>query len=227
MKLLISQPFYCLSMEVTQMTLHKQIIGKFRYLSHDKVLRDMGYFNLKSGHKTLQKFLDTADIYIWLKKGNYDLKYSSEQFIEKLIETLDLTSIGRDELNQYYRRLDAISMMRKAPYIFVDTHFKRANQPIFSLGFMEGRRNIGIDKELLVFKNEKDIFETIGKIVKNHYITSNGKLPLWGKIYNYVYHDTDGKKIIFNPNGTLSLDHHNITENRAELRIGNQKINIT
>ena len=192
--------------------------------NHDELLRTMGYHNLKAGHKTLQKFLETDDIYLFLKNGSFDMKYNSEAFLKALLKALDLTSVGKDELKQYNKRLDAIRAMRNRPYIFIDTHFKRANQPIFSLAFMEGRRNIGIDKELLVFKSESEILEIIGSIVKNHYISSDGKLPLWGKIFTYIYHNTDSKKFIFNPDGTLSLDHHNITENRAELRIGNQII---
>jgi len=192
--------------------------------NHDELLRTMGYRNLKTGQKTLLKFLDTNSIYLWLKNGNYDMKYNSEEFLQHLLEALDLTSEWDDELRRYKRRLDAIRTMRNRPYIFIDTHFKRANQPIFSLAFMEGRRNIGIDKELLVFKSESEILEIIGSIVKNHYISSNGKLPLWGKIFTYIYHNTDGKKFIFNPDGTLSLNQDEISESRAELRIGNQII---
>ncbi len=206
------------------MTLHKQITQKLEEVSHNDVLKSMGYHNLKVGHKTLQKFLDTDTIYLWLKTGNFDMKFNSEAFLKALLEALDLTSEGNDELKQCNRRLNAIRAMRNIPYIFIDTHFKRANQPIFSLAFMEGGRNIGLDKELLVFKSESEILEIIGSIVKNHYISSDGKLPLWGKIFTYIYHNTDGKKFIFNTDGTLSLNHHNITENRAELRIGNQTI---
>ena len=192
--------------------------------NHDELLKTMGYYNLKTGQKTLLKFINTDSIYLWLKHGNYDMKFNSEEFLQHLLKALDLTSVGNDELKQYNRRLDALRAMRNTPYIFIDTHFKRASQPIFALAFMEGRRNIGIDKELLVFKSEKEILKIVGSIARNHYISSNGKLQLWGEIYTYVYHDTDGKKFIFNPDGTLSLDHHNITENRAELRIGNKII---
>ncbi len=192
--------------------------------NHDELLRTMGYHNLKVGHKTLQKFLDTDNIYLWLKNGSYDMKYGSESFLEALLKALDLTSERDDELKQYKRRLDAIRAMRNRPYIFIDTCFKRKGEPIFVLAMLEGRRRIPIDKELLVFKSEKETLEIIGGIVKNHYISSNGKLQLWGEIFTYIYHNTDGKKIVFNPDGTLSLNQDEISESRAELRIGNQII---
>jgi len=208
------------------MTLHKQIKLKLEHTNHEELLRDIGYHNLKAGHKTLQKFLEIDDIYLWLKNGNFDMKYNSEEFLQHLLEALDLTSVGKDKLKQYNRRLDAIRDMRNTPYIFIDTHFKRACQPIFVLGLMEGRRNIGIDKELLVFKSKSEVRALIGDIVKNHYLVSEGKIPLWGKIYNYVYHHTDGKKYIFDTDGTLSCDQSEISESRAEIRLGNQKLNF-
>ena len=189
---------------------------------HDEVLRTMGYRNLKTGQKTLLKFLNTDSIYLWFKNGYFDMKYNSEEFLQHLIEALDLTSEWDDELKQYKRRLDDIRAMRNRPYVFIDTHFKRQSEPIFVLVMLEGRRRIPIDKELLIFKSEKEIFEIIGVIVENHYISSSGKLQLWGEIFNYIYHNTDGKKFIFNPDGTLSLNQNEISESRAELRIGNQ-----
>ncbi len=193
------------------------------HTNHDELLKTMNYHNLKIGHKTLQKFLETDDIYLFLKNGSYDMKYNGEEFLQHLFKALDLASVGKDELKQYKRRLDAISAMRNTPYMFIDTHFKRKGEPLHVLAFIEGKRNIVIDKELLVFKSELEVLKIIGNIVKNHYILSNGKLQLWGEIYNYVYHHTSGKKFVFNPDGTLSQNHSEIFESRAELKIGNNK----
>lgn len=99
------------------MTLHKQITQKLGQTNHDELLRTMGYHNLKAGHRTLQKFLATDNIYLFLKNGSYDMKYGSNEFLKHLLKALDLTSLGKDKLKQYNRRLDAISAMRKAPYI--------------------------------------------------------------------------------------------------------------
>ena len=206
------------------MTLHKQITQKLEQTSHDDLLRTMGYYNLKAGHKTLQKFLGTDTIYLWLKIGNYDMKYDSEAFLRALLKAVDFpASLAEDEIQESQKRLGCIARMKKS-YIFIDTHFKRSGVSIFVLAMMEGRRHISIDKELLVYKSKTEIFEEIGKIIRQHYLTHEGRLDLWGEIYTYVYHHSDGNKTIFNPDGTPSEDHEDIPESRAELRIGNKKI---
>ncbi len=206
------------------MTLYKQITQKLEKVSHDEVLRAMGYYNLEVGQKTLQKFLDTDTIYLWLKTGNFDMLHSSEGFLVALIKAIDFPeSFAKDEIKEAKKRLDHISKM-KEPYLFVDTHFKRKNEPVFVLAILEGRRHIFIDKELLVDKSREETFEIIGEIIRQHYLEHEGRLDLWGGIYMYVYHHSDGNKYIFNPVGILLEDHEDIPESKAELRIGNQKI---
>ena len=206
------------------MTLHKQITQKLEQVSHNDVLKSMGYHNLKAGHKTLHKFLDTATIYLWLKIGNYDMKYDSETFLGALLNALELPiSLVEKEILEYQKRLGYIARMKES-YIFIDTHFKRSGEPLHVLAVLGGRRHISIDKELLVYKSETEIFKEIGRIIQKHYLLHEGKLKLWGEIYTYVYHHNDGNKYIFNPDGTLSEDHEDIPESKAELRIGNQKI---
>lgn len=206
------------------MNLLYTIKQKLEQTNHNELLKTMGYHNLKAGQKTLQKFLETDNIYLWLKNGNFDMKYNSEKFLQQLLKALGLTSVGNDELKQYKRRLDAISAIRNTPYIYIDTHFKRACQPIIALACMEGRRNIHLDKELLVFKSELEVFALVSDIVKNHYLASEGKILLWGKIYNYVYHHTNGKKYIFDTDGELLQNQDEILESRAVLKIEDQII---
>ena len=204
------------------MNLFYTIKQTLEHTNHDEVLKTMGYNNLQKGHLTLKQFLDTGTTYLWLKKGTYDLKYNSEEFLKQLLKALDLTSIGKYEIKQYSRRLDAISAMRNTPYIFVYTHFKRKGESLHVMAFMEARRHIHIDKEQLVFKSESEALDIIGNIVKKHYFLCEGKLPLWGEICNYIYHNSDGKKFVFNTNGVLLQKHSEISESRSELRIGNQ-----
>jgi len=206
------------------MTLDKQITQKLEQVSHNELLITMGYHNLKTGHKTLQKFLNTDTIYLWLKIGNYDMKYDSEAFLRALLKALELPiSLVKEEIQKSQKRLGCIARMKES-YIFIDTHFKRSGVSVLVLAMMEGHRHISIDKELLVYKSKTEIFKEIGKIIRQHYLAHEGKLDLWGEIYTYVYHHSDDNKYIFNPDGTLSEDHEDIPESKAELRIGNQKI---
>ena len=88
-------------------------------------------------------------------------------------------------------------------YIFVNTNFKRKSEPIFALAFCEYKRHISLLKDDLVFKTDPEIFEIIGAIVKQHYISSNGVIALWGNIENYKYHHKDGNSYIFDTNGNI------------------------
>ncbi len=60
------------------MNLLYTIKQKLEQVNHDELLKTMGYYNLKTGQKTLQKFLKTDDIYLWLKKvSSVKLKYTT------------------------------------------------------------------------------------------------------------------------------------------------------
>ena len=205
------------------MTLFKTIKKKAANYPKEVLLKKMGYYNIKAGEKRLDSLLKTDHLYPWLKKGGFDMKYSSEEFLYRLAEILGLSDDMQKHMKRYQKRLDALSKM-KQPYIFIDTHFKQKSEPIFALGCMEGRRNIGIDKEHLVFKGLDEVLEYIGGMISTQYIQSGGTLPLWGKIYTYVYHHTDGSRYVFDTDGNLKEDIEKIIESKAVLRIGNKKI---
>jgi hypothetical protein len=206
------------------MTLHQQIVHTLKKHPHDEVLKNMGYKYLKTGEKTLQKFLGAKSIYLWLKTGNFDFYHDSMSFLRALIEALSFSSTRAEETIETSRkRLECIEKMQ-TPYLYIDTHFKRKSEPLHVLAMMEGYRHIKIDKELLVFKSKKECFNEVAKIIRQHYLAHKGKLKLWGNIYTYVYHHTDGKRYIFLPNGERTNDALSITESKAVLRIGSQKI---
>ncbi len=89
--------------------------------------------------------------------------------------------------------------------MFVETNFKRANQPIFALAIMEGKRNFKIDR--YKFKNKDEELEFVKDFVKKHYKENNGKIELWGKIKHYVY-----KSDWFNKYLIIDIDGNIITE---------------
>jgi hypothetical protein len=103
-------------------------------------------------------------------------------------------------------------------YIFVNTNFKRKNEPIFVLAALEHRRRLSLPKDDLVFKTDEEIFKIIGNLVKNHFIKTGGKLDLWGKIANYNYHHKDGKSYVFDTNGNMVAD-EKVIESKAILSL--------
>ena len=89
----------------------------------------------------------------------------------------------------------------KDSYIFVNTNFKRASQPIFALAFCESQRNIAFDKNKFIFKNDNEIFILVSDIIQEHFRITKGKIGIWGDIVNYVYHHSDGETYVFDING--------------------------
>ncbi len=206
------------------MTIHQQIKEKLIIHSEDEILTKMGYYNLKTGRETLQKFLDSKDIYHWLKCGNFDMKYGSRAFLEKLTEVLTLPNEAiKEEIERAKVHQDRISAMRN-PSVYVDTHFKRKNEPVFALAMMESKRRIKIDKEWVLDMNLEEVLESIGGIIREHYAGAEGKLPIWGKIYSYCYCHIDESRYIFDTEGSLAKDTEEIIESKATLKVGNRDI---
>ncbi len=106
----------------------------------------------------------------------------------------------------------------KNSYIFVNTNFKRTSQPIFALAFCESQRNIALDKNNFIFKNDNEIFILVSDIIQEHFSITKGKIGIWGNIVNYVYHHSDGKTYVFDTNGQ-QIEEINVVEGRAVLRL--------
>lgn len=154
--------------------------------------------------------------------------YDRVVFIEKLSKHEDFSKLDR-------RRIEAIERdvcIRKffgrdkvhfdhsvlSPYIFVDTGFRRASQPIFVLAMLENRRRIGVERERC---NDLDY---VGRLAVAHYREQQGELMLWGPIQHYHYHDGRGKVYIAGPDGRFfeSTGSGDCGEGRATLSVAMQ-----
>ena len=196
------------------MKLHKIIKQKLSESSVDTVIKQMGYSSLKVGRKTLKAFLNSKNVYEWLKEGHYDLKYASEPFVWKLVEVLDISlDIARADIEKAKKRYRSLSAM-KDPYLRAETNFRRNGEFIFALMFASAKSRISIHKESLVYKNDEDIFKQIGKKIRNHYKEYKGDLPIFGKIKYYCYDHTDGKTYRFNIDGKLFNENNAIKEEK-------------
>ena len=206
------------------MTLHQQIKKQVSKISAEELLKKMGYQNPGIGRKALKSLCDAPSIYEFLKEGHFDFKYGSEDFLRKLGEVLDIPQeLLENEIAKDKNRIGAIAKMEQ-PYIFVNTRFRRNNEPIFALALMERTRNIQIDKELLFEKNKSEILGLVSQMIQEHYAETDGKLPLWGKIHNYIYHHIDGSKFIFGVDGKLQDCEEIPFESKAELLYKNKNI---
>ncbi len=184
-----------------------------------EVVLKMGYQKAEKGLKTMNAFLKSKSMYDWLSSGHYDLKYTAEQFVEKLCSTLDLApNLLNDELANYEKTVKEYQKWEEA-YIFVNTNFKRQSQPIFALALMENYRLIFPNEEKLIFKSDKEVLAIISDFVSSHYQSNKGELKMWGKIDNYIYHHCDSKTYTFDIKGKLLKDAPGISEDHATISL--------
>jgi len=199
---------------------------KLAPIDEEKLLKEMGYHNLAKAKERLHSLLEAADLEAWLESGAYDFLYSSRGFLRRLFEILELPS---QPLEEEFRRIDAkkeaLAKMQ-APYIFADTNFRRRNEPIFVLAFLECKRRIPLDKRDVAEMPLPQVLSKVSQIVRRHYEQSGGKLTVWGPIHRYVYHHTDGSTFVFDHEGNLLTDSEPVEESRAELTLKGKPIDI-
>lgn len=187
---------------------------------HNKTLiaKELGYSNSTKFEITLNKFLQFSTLYEWFQCGHYDLVNTAEDFFIKLSKAL---KIDEDTINN---EIENITLYKKEiekfkdSYIFVNTNFKRKNEPIFALALCENQRRISLYKiENLLFKTMDEIFEILSKEIKKHYLENSDKLGIWGKIVSYQVHIFD-TIYIFDTNGNLKSNDVIVFENKATLK---------
>jgi hypothetical protein len=181
--------------------------------------KELGYSSSTKFEKTLNKFFEFSILYEWFLCGHYDLVNNAEDFFIKLSKAL---KIDENIINQEIEKI-AIYKQEiekfKDSYIFVNTNFKRKNEPIFALALCENIRRISLyKKENLLFKTTKEIFEILSKEIQEHYSQNSNTLGIWGKIISYQVHLFD-TIYIFDINGILKSNDVIVFENKATLEI--------
>ena len=152
----------------------------------------------KASHR-IQRVIDDPNL--GLDAGLFDLKYSDEEFLKRLCEVLCLdTETAWREIKKISDGLFEIRT-RYQPWIWVDTGFKRVNEPIFALAAMEQFRRIPIP-ELAGLPLDEQI-EKVKKWIVRHYQENGGALMIWGKIQKYWFHYGEDQVIAFSPDGTV------------------------
>jgi len=207
---------------MTTIELLDQIKSRIETAEKETIVKALEYNNKKNGLKRLNALISTENIEEWLKKNGYDFCHSNESFLLKLCDILGFDKADYlKPITKISDRLNAIHRM-PIPHIFINTNFKRKGQPIFQLAVLEGRRRIFIDR-VKVFDSCDDGLSMAKKKVTRHYQETQGVIPMWGKIDNYIYHVAD-KAYVINPTGEVESDKSDIFESKATISIGNRPI---
>lgn len=184
--------------------------------SPDELLRRMGYGRVNAQRRArLVRVLD--DDLLGMDDGEFDFRFDSLGFARALCEALelpvDMVEQGISDLHQSVARRRAY-----APSMFVDTGFKRKNEPVFVLAAMESKRWISFER---TFRDLPAIQQICiaGKRAKEHFEVHDGVLPLWGEIQRYVF--------FYAPEITLYLNTHGqVVENESEARIHRARLSV-
>jgi len=96
-------------------------------------------------------------------------------------------------------------------YLYIETNFKRKNEPLFVLASLESRRYIPVDDIQGVLLNDQ--LKYIQKLIRSHHAEQT-VLYLWGEISQYVYFYGEKTIIIFSTSGEVVNVFH-ITRNNT------------
>lgn len=196
----------------------EDIKEKIKLQNKTLISKELGYSNLTKLEKTLNKFLQFENLYQWFEKGHYDLVNTAEDFFIKLSKALkiDENTINNEikNITLYKHEVEKF----KDSYIFINTNFKRKNEPIFALALCENQRRISLyKKENLLFKSTDEILEILSIEIKKHYLQNSDNLGIWGKIVSFQVHLFD-TIYIFDTNGNLRSNDVIVFESKATLK---------
>ena len=137
----------------------------------------------------------------FITKGHFDWAHSSETLILALSKHFGLNI--EDELNAAKIRYDERAKFRGS-YIYIDTNFKRKNEPMFALAMVQHLRYISLTPFLdeLCFKTLDEQLNIISKVVKDYYYKTKS-LSVFGEITGFKLYLL-GKNYSLDTNGNFT-----------------------
>lgn len=155
-------------------------------MPREEILKAMGYHKPVSANlERLQRVLEDPEF--GLNDGGFDFKYDSESFLRALCA---VTGMDRALTEERITRLEKyLEEERSAfkPYIWVDTGFKRQNQPIFALAVCEHQRRLDFPKGFWRLTIDNQLGRAQCRVRKHVYETG-GDLGIWGRIKQYWFY---------------------------------------
>ena len=172
-------------------------------LNSDKraLSKALGYAREKNFSSALANLQRANSLDEFMSKGHFDWSHSSKTLILALSEYFGLNI--EDELNAAKIHYDERAKFRGS-YIYIDTNFKRFNEPIFALAMVQYLRYISLTPFLnkLCFKALDEQLKVISKITKNYYQKTK-TLPIFGAITGFKLYFL-GKNYSLDTNGNFT-----------------------
>ncbi|ROO27582.1 hypothetical protein [Salinisphaera japonica] len=168
--------------------------------SGDALLQAMGYRRVTAERRARLRAV-LADDLLGLEAGGFDFRYDARGFVRALCEALGMLA---SDYEAGLRAMETTAAHRRtfAPYIAVDTNFRRSAQPLFVLAMLECQRRIHLPRGLRDLSAVGQIHQA-RDIVVAHYRSHAGRLEFWGDITVYRFFYEPGACVIFDTHGDI------------------------
>jgi hypothetical protein len=189
------------------------LVIRVALISRYEILKAMGYQSLVSANlERLQSVLDDPEF--GLNDSGFDFKYSSEGFLRALCGAAGIDIVLADQrINRLKRLLEGEREAFK-PYIWVDTGFKRQNQPLFALAACEHQRYLGFPKDFWRFSIDRQLGRAMSR-VREHVYETGGEIGIWGQVKQYWFYYKADAAILIGLNGEVVGKREGIEPNLA------------
>lgn len=179
----------------------KQLQKKLLQCNKENLQKALGYSSSKKLQQTLQKFLTSKDIYIWINSGVYDFCHSSDSFLKGVTKVCDFEyeKLQKEFSLQknYYNALENI------PPLCIHTNFKRdKEQSITPLIFASRVLYVKVDSQEFVFTSKEQTIKLLQNYIAKHQKQTQGILPIFGKVTSYSYKFKD-EVLLFDVDGRV------------------------
>lgn len=185
----------------------RQVLDALSYRTDHKRARDR-----------LRKVIEDPELGLSPISTAFDWLYSSKAFIYALARQAELDERWVEaELERIEEEIET-QQARFKSYLWVDTLFKRDNQPIFVLATCERSRYIRLNEVISHWPHEQQLAHA-APIVRKHYAESEGMLAIWGKIQSYRYYHGPEQAVVLGPDGKSIGSVSGPVPNQARLRL--------
>lgn len=187
------------------MSLQDLITEKLQNTDKATLAKQLDYNNVSKFEKRLQESLQSK--YLGLDNAYYDFNLTTKEFVQKLCTALEIPALL---YKQVVSEISAELLKEKEPkpYFFLETNFKRDNQPIFALAAMQGERFLSVNRSIYQLPLNEQL-EKLSSLVRVHF-NDFPKFWMWGEIKSYVYFYNEDTVIIFSTDGEVieACDHY-------------------
>lgn len=180
-------------------------------------LKSIGYTHPSANHLERLDIL-LSDPVLALEKGGYDFKYTNAQLFMELCKYLNL---GAELTQAYIDQVQAEALEDKQafkPFVWIDTGFKRQNEPVAVLAFCESKRHIHFDKRFWRKSLETQL-SVVREKIRDFMQTQNGEIMIWGRAKQFLFYTEKDTALVLDLEGNVTGTKAGGVPNRAVMSL--------